>query len=152
MVYAPISASTYKSWTGKEPESFYEEVTQVFDHRKTQQTIIIGDFNAKIGEETESCLMKFSKGQWNYRGKDFIYYCLIQDLQIENTFFQKKLSRKWIWKSPNFETFNKIDYTFITKISNVSNIEVLNKEWLEQYCRLISRGNGNSFSTQKSDN
>ena len=51
-VYAPISART-----DKELESFYEEETQAFDHRKTQQTIIMGDFNAKIGEGTEFFLM-----------------------------------------------------------------------------------------------
>ena len=121
-VYAPTSAST-----DEELECFHEEVTHAFDHRKIQHTIIMGDFNAKIGEGTESCLGKFSKGQWNNRGEDLINYCLMQDLQIVNTFFQKKLSQKWTWRSPNFEKLNEIDYIFTTKISNVSNFKILNK-------------------------
>ena len=44
-----------------------------------------------------------------------------------NTFFQKKLSQKWTWRSPNFEKLNEIDYIFTTKISNVSNFKILNK-------------------------
>ena len=121
-VYAPTSTSS-----DEELETFYEEVTQALDHQKAQQTIIMGDFNAKIGEGNESCLGKFAKGSRNDRGDDLVNYCLTNDLQVANTFFQKKLSRKWTWRSPNFETLNEIDYIITSKISNVRNIEVINK-------------------------
>jgi len=33
-----------------------------------------------------------------------------QKLKITNTFFQKRHSHKWTWRSPNGEIFNEIDY------------------------------------------
>ena len=120
-VYAPTSAST-----DEELESFYEDISEAFDHRKAQQTIVMGDFNAKIGEGDESCLGRFSHGDRNERGDDLINYCLLQDLKVTNTFFKKKPSRKWTWRSPNYETYNEIDFILTTKISTFKNCEVLN--------------------------
>ena len=56
-----------------------------------------------------------------------MYSLSVKDLQIVNTFFQKKLLQKWTWRSSNFETLNEIDYILTTKISNVNNTEILNK-------------------------
>ena len=47
-VYAPTTTST-----DEELEMFYEDVTQVFDHQRAQETSVMGDLNAKVGEGDE---------------------------------------------------------------------------------------------------
>ena len=53
-VYAPTSTST-----DEELEIFYENIDQAIDHQRAQQTIAMGDFNAKVGEGDETCLGHF---------------------------------------------------------------------------------------------
>ena len=88
-VYAPTSTST-----DEELEMFYENIDQAIDHQRVQQTIVMGDFNAKFGEGDETCLGHFPHGERNDRGQDLINYCLLQDLKNGNSFFKNKLERK----------------------------------------------------------
>ena len=44
-VYAPTSQSS-----DDEIESFYDDITQVMDQEKTKYTLVVGDFNAKVGK------------------------------------------------------------------------------------------------------
>ena len=105
----------------------YENIDKAIDHQRAQQTIVMGDFNAKVGEGDETCLGHFPHGERNDRGQDLINYCLLQDLKNGNSFFKKKPGRKWTWRSPDYETKNEIDYFLTNKISTVKNVEVINK-------------------------
>ena len=46
--------------------------------------------NAKVGDGDKPCLGKFSYGARKERGQDLINYCLLQDLKISNSYFNKK--------------------------------------------------------------
>lgn len=53
----------------EESELFYEDLTAAKNAEKTKFTIIIGDFNAKIGAKTDlSYVGTFSLGERNGRG------------------------------------------------------------------------------------
>ena len=54
-----------------------------------------------------------------------------------NTYYKKKKNRRWTWHSPNFETFNKIDYILVDKNNIVKNFEVLNKVNVDSDHRMI---------------
>ena len=55
---------------------------------------------------------------------------LQNELRIMNTFFQKSLKRKWIWKAPNGREKNDIDYVMVTKSDIVKDIKVITKAML----------------------
>lgn len=52
--------------------------------------IIIGNFNASVGEQDNStnCLGKFGHGKQNERGTRLVQFCEQLELTISNTFFQ----------------------------------------------------------------
>ena len=54
-----------------------------------------------------------------------------------NTYYKKKKNRRWTWRSPNFETFNEIDYVLVDKNNIVKNFEVLNKVNVDSDHRMI---------------
>ena len=68
-----------------EIESFYASIQEEINHESKQETlIIIGDWNAKVGNEAEINIAgKFSLGDRNKTGEFFIefcktiYYCLL---------------------------------------------------------------------------
>ena len=45
-----------------------------------------------------------------------------------NTSSYGKTSKKWIWKSPNAETKNEIDFILINKLNTVENVQMSTKE------------------------
>ena len=44
-----------------------------------------------------------------------------------NTQFQKKADRRWIWRSPDGNTKNEIDYIMTDKPSMVTDVTVINR-------------------------
>lgn len=88
---------------------------------KTKYTLILGDFNAKIGiqeEINELEIGSFVSGMRNERGHMLINYAQENKLYIMNTFFKKPEHRRWTWQSPGGITRNEIDFI----ISNNRNI------------------------------
>ncbi|KAK4883336.1 hypothetical protein RN001_006655 [Aquatica leii] len=70
-VYAPTSA-----YEDEEVEGFYEEVTTAIQRNPCRYTLIIGDFNAKLGKKIEPNKEKIGKvgmGERNERGQMLIY-------------------------------------------------------------------------------
>ena len=61
-------------------------------------TVIIGDFNAKVGTDWETwkgAIGKFGYGMENERGERLLNFCLSNKLAIANTMFaQEKANRK----------------------------------------------------------
>ena len=106
-------------------------------YKKAHFNIIMGDFNAKIGNGDEECVGNFGYGIRNDREDDLINFAIANKLKIMNTFFKKKSNKRWIWHSPNFENFNEIDYVLTDKSSIVRNIEVLNQVNVDSDHRMV---------------
>ena len=62
---------------------------------------------------------------------------ILTRFKIMNTYYKKKKNRRWTWRSPNFETFNEIDYVLVDKNNIVKNFEVLNKVNVDSDHRMI---------------
>ena len=123
-VYAPTSLSSQE-----ELDEFYEDLYTEMKYKKAHFNIIMGDFNAKVGN--------FGYGIRNERGDDLINFAIANRLKIMNTFFKKKPNKRWTWHSPNFENFNEIDYVLTDKSSIVRNIEVLNQVKVDSDHRMV---------------
>lgn len=124
-VYAPTSAHD-----DDEMESFYDDVSKAIDEPKTQFTIIMGDFNSKIGAreaDDGDYVGKFGLGNRNPRGEMLVDYLNRKRLFAMNTFFQKPTQRKWTWVSPNMKVKNEIDFILSNKKYIVKDVSVLNK-------------------------
>ena len=123
-VYAPTSA-----YDDEHVEKFYEDVEEAMKKHKTQYTFIVGDFNAKVGKKSVgmTALGNFGIDTRNERGEMLVGFAERNNLKIMNTFFMRKASRKWTWKSPNGETKNEIDFILTDRQNTVKNVAVLNK-------------------------
>ena len=123
-VYAPTSTSSEE-----EIEQFYDDISKVLDVEKTKYTILMGDFNAKVGKKKdgESCMGKFGIGQRNERGEMLVNFSERYNMKIMNSVFQKRAGRKWTWRSPNEETKNEIDFIITDNFNIVKDVTVINK-------------------------
>jgi hypothetical protein len=124
-VYAPTSA-----YSDEVVEDMYEEINELMDAIVTQHTVVLGDFNAKIGRRkiVENSIMgPYGTGERNERGDRLIEFATSRQLYIANSKFQKKESRKWTWRSPDGTTKNEIDFIMTSKESTIENLTVLNR-------------------------
>ncbi|CAH2084466.1 unnamed protein product [Euphydryas editha] len=122
-VYAPTEESDEV-----EIESFYETLHRAHAN-SSKYTIVMGDFNAKVGQkdtEENKLLGRFGFGKRSSRGQLLIQYAQEYNLSIMNTFFKKKPSRKWTWKSPDQTTMNEIDYILTNFPNKFKDVHVLN--------------------------
>nr|XP_032525339.1 craniofacial development protein 2-like [Danaus plexippus plexippus] len=113
-------------------ETAWEEEINTFNGAPDQANknyIIMGDFNAKIGQprKDEHLVMKANGyGERNRRGQKLIDLALELKLAILNTFFHKNPNRRWTWRSPNGEYKNEIYYVLSDQPNISQNTEVLN--------------------------
>jgi hypothetical protein len=124
-VYAPST-----SHDDEEVEEFYENVNTLMDCTRTHFTMIIGDFNAKIGKQKhheEDVMGKHGIGERNERGDRLIEFAGSRKMYIANGKFQKKESRMWTWQSPDASTRNQIDFIMTNKKDTIMNVDVINK-------------------------
>lgn len=129
-VHAPTSESSTT-----EIEDFYSlleiELNRATRNKGTTcrtHTIVLGDFNAKIGprqQGEEQIMGKSHYGIRNERGERLIYFASQHQLKIANSFFMKPEGKKWTWKSPAGYK-NEIDFILTQDMESISNIEVLN--------------------------
>ena len=97
----------------------YQEIENLIKKDRTHFPIVMGGFNAKIGnkEDTKEIAMgSFVIGDRNERGRMLIDFALNTNLRITNNFFYKKAHRKWIWTGPNNSVKNEIDFILTNKI------------------------------------
>lgn len=100
-------------------ESFYEDLNTVLKSTKKEDiTVIMGDFNAKVGKEkVEGCTGEFGLGIRNERGDRLIEFSQSEKFVITNTFFKLPKRRLYTWKSPADTTDhvvrNQIDYILV---------------------------------------
>ena len=77
--------------------NFYDDLNTTLNSNKAHYNIIMGNFNAKIGQGNEDCVGKFGYGERNERGEDLINFAMAHNFKITNTYFQKKSNKKWTW-------------------------------------------------------
>lgn len=100
-----------------EKEDFYHELeTMLLTCPKHDIKIVIGDMNAKVGQEKQyyptigrNSLHKES----NENGTRMIHFAASQNMVIAGTWFEHKDIHKGTWKSPDSNTINTIDHILI---------------------------------------
>lgn len=93
-----------------------------------EEFILMGDFNAKIGEpqmDEYKIMRSYGYGVRNDRGQKRIDFALEIKLAIINTFYKKKAKRRWTWRSPNGLIKNEIDFVLSNHPQLFRNIETL---------------------------
>ena len=88
----------------------------------------MGDFHAKVGlgDPSKSCIGPYGLGSRNTRGDSLINFAESHQLKITNTFFKKRLHRRWTWIPPNDVTKNEIDYILRDKPLTDTDVSVIN--------------------------
>ena len=120
-VYAPASTSL-----DEEIYNFYNDLQTIRDKiPKKEICIVMGDFNAKVGEvaDTECEIGPYGLGERNESGDMLALFCQANEMNVTNTYFQQPLRRRYTWISPGDRCRNQIDYIFIDRywISTVLN-------------------------------
>lgn len=115
-VYAPQS-----EYDDQTVETFYQSVQHALSQIKKGEIImVLGDFNAKIGEGRDGDVVgKFGLGTRNDRGDRLVQFCQENELMVSNTFFKLPKRRLYTWKSPTDKAEktvrNQIDFITINK-------------------------------------
>ena len=71
-------------------------------------------------------LENFGIDTQNDRGDMLVGFAERNNLKIMNTFFDHKVSKKWMWKRQNGKTKNEIDFILTYKLNSVKNVAVFN--------------------------
>ena len=116
------------SYSDDDVESFYEDIQAIVDRNKAHFTVIMGDFNAKVGKKVagETSVGNHGIGTRNERGQRLVEFAESRSLRIMNTFFQKRTGRKWTWKSGS-GIKNEIDFILTNRRVTVKNVGVIGK-------------------------
>ncbi|XKL62987.1 hypothetical protein PGB90_005351 [Kerria lacca] len=114
-----VYASTADSLE-EEAEKFYDDLENALSITKSFEiTIIMGDFNAKVGEEISPVTGNYGLGSRNNRGEKLIEFYQHKDLIIGNTFFKQPKRRLCTWKAPddpeNVVICIQIDYFLVNR-------------------------------------
>ena len=96
-------------------EEYYNEIQECLKLVKsTDDLIVMGDWNAKVGkEETAHITGKFGLGDRNLRGERLIQFCQEENLIVTNTFYQHHKRRLYTWMSPGDQHRNQIDFILV---------------------------------------
>ena len=78
--------------------------------------MIMGDFNAKVGNETSGkTIGPFGLGKRNERGDRLIHWCEEKGLAVMNTWFDVHPRHIYTWVSPGDRARNQIDYIIFSQ-------------------------------------
>ena len=90
--YAPTTSHS------EEVDEFYKTLQHTVDNAPRRDTkIIMGDFNAHVGVDNvtwNGVLGHYGYGLMNERGERLLQFCRLNKLNIMNTYFKHKPSRK----------------------------------------------------------
>lgn len=104
-----------------EKDQFYNRLQTIMDKRRTKDiTLLIGDFNAKVGTDNtgmEETMGRHGIGKMNENGELFTDHCANNHLVIGGSLFPHKDIHKATWNSPNYHTgaANQIDHICINR-------------------------------------
>lgn len=110
-VYAPTSVAD-----AQEREEFFQTLSSHIERMpKKEITLVLGDFNSKVGKETISngVCGTHGLGNRNDSGEELIQFCQENEMIIANTWFQHHPRRIYTWISPDGKTKNQIDYCLV---------------------------------------
>lgn len=111
-VHAPTDEKT-----DEDKEGFYSDLESVYNQcPKHDIKIIIGDMNAKIGQENiyRPTIGKYSLHNIsNDNGTRLIDCAASLGMSIVSTYFQHRRIHKMTWRSPDGVTYNQIDHVLI---------------------------------------
>lgn len=113
-IYAPTSSAK-----DEEIEDFYCQLeSTVSKIPKRELLLIIGDFNAKIGNTTmdtgiRNIVGNYGHGVRNPRGERLIEFAADNNMAIANTMFKHHPRRQYTWTSPDGNYRNQIDYILV---------------------------------------
>src|SRR6476469_9786290 len=112
IVQAYLPTTDYED---EEVEKVYDQLEEILGKQKgTDNVIVIGDFNAVVGEGKEDRVVgKFGLGKRNDRTERLIEFCKSQNLVITNTWFEQEKRRRYTWKSPGDLRRYQIDYILV---------------------------------------
>ena len=121
--YLPTS-----SHTSEEVDTVYEEIDNLVNNNKVYHNIVMGDFNAKIGQGNASELGTgpYGLGTRNARGDSLINFTVRHQLKIMNIVFKRSPNRRWTWISPNGHTKNEIDFILTNRPHTFTDVSVIN--------------------------
>ena len=111
-VYAPTMM-----YTDDEKDQFYATLSECIDETPpTDQIILLGDFNARVGSDWESwpkILGKFGIGKMNSNGQLLLELCRKYQLNITNSNYDTKESWKTTWQHPRSKNWHLLDYVIV---------------------------------------
>ncbi|VDP70623.1 unnamed protein product [Schistosoma curassoni] len=112
--YAPTN-----DYNEEAKDQFYYRLQSIVEKCPTKDlTILIGDFNAKVGMDNtgyENIMGRHGLGERNENGERFANLCALNKLVIDCTMFPHKRIHKTTWTSPDHSTQNQIDHICINK-------------------------------------
>ncbi|XP_068211710.1 craniofacial development protein 2-like [Palaemon carinicauda] len=114
-VYAPTEEGTEE-----EKDDFYDSLQQTINGTSKQDIIMLmGDFNAKIGSETEAFVPRNGNESLHVTSKDnglkLISLAPANNFVIGGIIFPHKEIHKQTWRSPDRRTNNQIDHILISR-------------------------------------
>jgi endonuclease/exonuclease/phosphatase family metal-dependent hydrolase len=116
-IFSAHAPTEHKDATEK--DTFYDMSEKEYEKcPKHDNKIILGDFNAKIGQEENLkpvIGMNSLHKESNDNGMRLISYAASMDMVIGSTLFPHKNIYKACWKSPDGRTTNQIDHVLIDR-------------------------------------
>lgn len=107
-------------------ENFYHKLQEIKE-KYTKNLIIMGDFNARIGQRLPSekhIMGPYCYGKRDKRGERLLQFAIENNLTIVNSIFKKKTKNLWTWLSPK-KNKSQIDYILTNIRKNFSNIDII---------------------------
>ncbi len=134
IVYAPTS-----DYDEDEIEAFYMDLEKFYREDRTFYKVIVGDFNAKIGcrRTPEERHIGTHGLEWNEQGERLSEFIMTNKMHHGNSQFQKPLSLRWTWESPNGKYHNEIDHVIVNRRFCLTDVAVVPKFYTGSDHRLL---------------
>ena len=101
-------------------EEFYEVLCQTLQKiSSTDQVIVLGDVNARVGDDSTSwpiVLGKFGRDNSNSNCEQLLSICTQFKLAITNTFFKMPEHWYYSWQHPRLKRCHLIDYIITQRV------------------------------------
>ena len=111
-------------------QTFVDEVNEALLRvSATESTVLMGDFNAHVGTDTDTwkgVIGKHGVTGLNEDGRHLLQLCCSNGLRIMNTFFQHREVHKYTWYRPNMDQKSLIDFCIVSSdlFSDVLDVRV----------------------------
>lgn len=114
-VYAPCQGADAAT-----SDQFYTNLADVVCRKGSEQVILLGDFNARIGnsqsnQDFRSSVGKFGEETLNSNGLRLLNFCSTYGLAISNSFFKHKRIHMYTFENASMGFLSVIDYLVVEK-------------------------------------